>query len=45
VKMELFRVFRHYGMNAEGITLEHGEGKQDEFMFREAVRLIKGMVE
>ncbi len=39
--MELYKVFRQYGINAEGITLAEGEGKPDAHMFREAVRQIK----
>jgi hypothetical protein len=38
---ELYKVFKRYGINAEGITLEAGQGKPDEFMFREAVQQIK----
>jgi hypothetical protein len=43
-KLELYKVFKRYGMNAEGITLTEGQGKPDEFMFREAVRQIKVMI-
>ena len=38
---ELYKVFRRYGMNAEGITLLEGQGKPDEHMFREAIQQIK----
>jgi hypothetical protein len=38
---ELYKVFRRYGINAEGITLTEGEGKPDEYMFREAIRQIR----
>jgi hypothetical protein len=40
-EMELYKVFQGYGMNADGITLPVGEGKPDEFMFREAARLVR----
>jgi len=38
---ELYKVFGRYGMNAEGITLPDGQGRPDEYMFREAIRQIK----
>lgn len=38
---ELFKVFRRYGIHAEGVTLSDGQGVPDEFMFREAIRQIK----
>jgi hypothetical protein len=38
---ELYRVFRRYGINAEGITLTEGQGKPDVHMFREAVQQIR----
>jgi hypothetical protein len=38
---ELYKVFRRYGLNAEGITLPEGQGKPDENMFREAVKQIR----
>jgi predicted esterase len=38
---ELYKVFRSYGMNAEGITLTDGHDKPDEYMFREAMCQIK----
>ena len=41
---ELYKVFRRYGMNAEGVTLPEGQGKPDEHMFREAVRQIKAFL-
>jgi hypothetical protein len=41
VETALFRVFRRYGINAEGITLDEGEGAPDKHMFREAARQIK----
>jgi hypothetical protein len=37
----MYEVFQRYGIRAEGITLADGEGKPDEFMFREAVRQVK----
>jgi hypothetical protein len=40
-KRELYKVFRSYGIDAEGITLPEGEGKPDEHMFGEAVKQIK----
>jgi hypothetical protein len=38
---ELYKVFQRHGINAEGITLPQGQGKPDEYMFREAIRQIK----
>jgi len=38
---ELYKIFQRYGINAEGITLPYGDGKPDEYMFREAVQQIK----
>ncbi len=38
---ELYKVFKGYGINAEGITLAKGQDKPDEHMFREATRQIK----
>jgi len=38
---ELYKVFRRYGMNAEGITLTKGRGKPDKYMFGEVIRQIK----
>ncbi len=40
-EMELYKVLRRYGIQAEGVTLPEGEGKPDAFMFREAVRQVK----
>jgi hypothetical protein len=40
-EIELYKVFQGYGIHAEGITLTKGQGKPDEYMFREAVRQIK----
>ncbi len=37
----LYQVFQGYGINAEGIMLDQGEGKPDEHMFREAIRQIR----
>ena len=37
----LHKVFKRYGMNAEGITSPQGEDRPDRFMFREAVNQIK----
>jgi hypothetical protein len=37
----LYQVFQGYGIQAEGVTLEQGEGKPDDWMFREAVRQMK----
>jgi hypothetical protein len=37
---ELYKVFRRYGMNAEGATPTQGSGKPDAYMFREAIRQI-----
>jgi hypothetical protein len=34
---ELYKVFRDYGINADGITLAEGQGIPDEYMFRLAV--------
>jgi hypothetical protein len=39
--VELYKVFRQYGMNAEGITLPEGEGRPDEHMFRETIRQVR----
>lgn len=36
----LYKVFQRYGMNAEGVMLDEGEGRPDEFMFRESARQI-----
>jgi hypothetical protein len=33
-------VFKGYGLNAEGVTLNEGEGKPNAHMFREAIRQI-----
>ncbi len=41
---ELYKVFKDYGINAEGITLAEGQGKPDEYMFREAIRQIKSIL-
>jgi hypothetical protein len=41
---ELYKVFRKYGMNADGITLPKGQDQPDEYMFREAIKLIKMML-
>jgi len=41
---ELYKVFRHYGMEAEGITLSEGQGKPDQTMFREAMKQIKAVL-
>ena len=38
---ELYKVFRQYGMNTEGITLPEGQDRPDVYMFREAVKQIK----
>ncbi|HPH98517.1 MAG TPA: hypothetical protein PKW33_21050 [Anaerolineaceae bacterium] len=40
-KLELYKVFRGYGINADGIILPEGQGKPDAHMFREAVRQMK----
>lgn len=40
-EMELYKVFRQYGIQAESVTLPEGEGQPDVHMFREAVRQIK----
>ena len=40
-EVELYEVFKRYGMNAEGVTLPEGQGKPDENMFREAVKQTK----
>jgi hypothetical protein len=40
-KTALYKVFREYGINTEGITLPEGQGQPDEYMFREAIRQIK----
>jgi hypothetical protein len=40
-KIELFKTFREYGINAEGVTLPEGEGVPDGHMFREAARQVK----
>jgi hypothetical protein len=39
----LYKVFRQYGINAEGVTLPIGQGKPDAHMFREAIRQIKAV--
>jgi hypothetical protein len=39
--VELYKVFKRYGINADGVTLAQGEDKPDEHMFREAIRQIK----
>jgi len=41
---ELYKVFRRYGINAEGVTLTEGQGKPDEYMFREAIQQIKAVL-
>jgi hypothetical protein len=41
---ELYKVFRRYGINAEGGTLTEGHGKPDEYMFREAIRQMKAVL-
>lgn len=41
VEAPLYQVFRQYGINAEGVTLEEGAGRPDAHMFREAMRQIK----
>ncbi len=38
---ELYKVFKSYGINAEGVTLSQGRDKPDEYMFREAIQQIK----
>ncbi|HEY3341563.1 MAG TPA: hypothetical protein VGK81_06075, partial [Anaerolineae bacterium] len=38
---ELYKVFREYGIRAEGITLSEGQAKPDGPMFREAIRQIR----
>jgi hypothetical protein len=43
-EMALYRVFRGYGMNAEGVTLAAGEGTPDRYMFREAIRQMQAVV-
>ena len=40
----LYQVFRRYGMNAEGVTLPEGQGRPDEYMFREAIRQIRAVL-
>jgi hypothetical protein len=42
---ELYKVFKRYGMNAEGVTLNEGQGKPDSHMFREAIKQIKMVLE
>jgi hypothetical protein len=44
-EIELYKVFQRYGMNAEGITLTEGQDKPDGYMFREAVRQIKSVLD
>jgi hypothetical protein len=41
IHTELYKVFKRYGMCAEGLTLPEGRDKPDEYMFREAIRQIK----
>jgi hypothetical protein len=43
-EIELYKVFKGYGINAEGITLNEGQGKPDECMFREAAQQIKAFL-
>jgi hypothetical protein len=43
-EVELYKVFKRYGINADGATLPQGEDKPDEYMFREAVRHIKAIL-
>ena len=38
---ELYKVLKRYGINADGVTLNEGQDKPDEHMFREAIRQIK----
>ncbi len=40
-EVELYKVFRSYGIQAEGITLAHGGNKPDADMFREVIRLVQ----
>ena len=42
--VELYKVFRQYGIHAEGVSLAEGQGIPDEFMFREAARPIKAFM-
>ena len=37
----VYQVFQSYGINAEGVTLNDGEGKPDVIMFREAIRQVR----
>jgi predicted esterase len=41
----LYRVFRQYGLQAEGVTLPQGQDQPDAYMFREAVHQIKAVFE
>jgi hypothetical protein len=43
-EMELYKVFRQYGIDAEGVTLPEGRGKPDVHKFREAIRQIQAAV-
>jgi hypothetical protein len=38
---ELYKVFRQYGIQAEGVTLPQGQDDPDEYMFREAIKQIE----
>jgi len=40
-EIELYKVFKSYGINADGITLPKGRDVPDEYMFREFVRQFK----
>ena len=40
-KTELYKIFQGYGIKAEGITLDEGQGRPDKYMFCEAVKQIK----
>jgi hypothetical protein len=40
-KAELYKVFRGYGIQSEGVMLPEGQDIPDQFMFREAIRQIK----
>lgn len=41
---ELYKTFRRYGINAEGVTLTEGEGKPDQHMIHEAIQQIKAVL-
>ena len=41
----LYQVFQRYGICCAGVTLAEGQGRPDEFMFREAARQMKALYE